>query len=144
MSQTIENPAHLVKFEPRITGISPASGKTGSKVKISGKGFFPKQGTHIGTSRVVFSGQNSGPHNAEIAGWSDTAVDVIVPRMPLGAAEVSMTVGDAGSVYLVDNKPATLIFSVTDAEPEKAVPAPPKPVASVTPVPPPAKPPEGK
>ena len=133
MAQTIENPSHPVKFEPRITGISPTSGKIGSKVKITGKGFFPKQGTHLGTSRVVFSSPRTSAQYAEIASWSDTAVEVFVPRLPLGGVEVSMTVGDAGSVYLVNDKPATLDFSIVDEEP-KTAPAPVKTVEK--PVPP--------
>jgi RHS repeat-associated protein len=72
---------------PIITGLSPASGRTGTQVQVNGTGF----GTAQGSSTVVFN-----YINASVVSWSDTQIVATVPSTASNGP-VKVTVGGVTS-----------------------------------------------
>jgi len=114
----------------QITGISPTSGKQGSKLTIIGKGFTALQGHANGKNKVTIGGAE-----AEVAHWSDKKLDVIVPAIGTGAKEVAVVLMETNEPQTDPSKPP-FMFSVIPGvqEPEKPK-TPPTPTPN-PPVPP--------
>ncbi len=71
------------KVRPRITSVSPLSGSAGAEVTVRGTGF----GDGRGTSGVFFGGIRATSYLM----WSDTAIRCLVPSLPAGDVEVTVT-----------------------------------------------------
>jgi hypothetical protein len=90
-------------FGPVITGLSPASGKVGSKVEIHGTSFGPLFG------EVEFVDRNRTAVKASLFSWTDTLVVVEVPALPSGVQ--TATVNLLSSAFAPMENPST--FTIT-------------------------------
>ena len=70
------------RVEPKLTRLSPVSGKVGVKVTIAGTGFGAKRGT----SRIKFA-----KTAATVVSWSATKIVVKVPKVAKGKKAVTLT-----------------------------------------------------
>ena len=83
---------------PRIAAIVPASGAAGVTVMIEGDHFCPIPDT--GDPPVTCDGAGLvrfGPTTADTSRWADQEIDAIVPALPPGRVDVTVTVGGSSS-----------------------------------------------
>ena len=86
---TLKGGFNVDKPNPSITAVTPSSGLTGTAVAILGSGF----GKARGDSEVLFDSTQV----AEYTSWSDTRIEVKVPAVNTGEAQVKVVVAGESS-----------------------------------------------